>query len=195
MLKAFSAFVVIVLLNSCSQSTPSLNKKIINPQISATQLDYSFIQDLNQLRAKGTACSSPTTPLHFNSYLKKAAMAHAKDMAFNNFLEHDGSGDSLDVAKNKDIRQSSFIERILFFGYEAKPYNLLGEVVTKTKFKKDKKSDTKAHFQRALKAFINDPDHCKVLMNPRFKDVGVGYYKAKDGYYWVIDLGEKNARR
>ncbi len=190
MLKIFYSICILLLLNSCVQNNKDIPYNDILRASIASNTDYYFVQELNNIRVQGTYCSAPAAPLAFNGYLKNAATAHARDMAFNKFLEHDGSGSALDIAKNKYIRQSNFIERILFFGYPAKKYDLLGEAVTKTSFKQTKTEDKKKNFQIALQKLIKDPAHCKVLMNPRFRDVGIGYYKAKDAYYWVIDLGE-----
>ncbi len=162
---------------------PAITKRDLN-------LDNYFLNSLNSIRVKGTKCSKSAPPLRLNDALKKAAFTHAKDMGVNNFLGHSGSGTVFDVAKKKDGKKSSFLDRVIFFGYKAKAYDLIGEVVTKTKFKSSKLKDIKTNFKVTLNKLLKDPTHCKILTNPRFKDVGFGYYKTNNTYYWVIDLGE-----
>ncbi len=178
-------FILIFYINSCSQKD-NISPAYANLNQNLT-FDGYFINKLNEIRAKGTNCAPPAPPLRLNSALKKAAMAHARDMAMNNFLSHNGSGTPFDVAKGNQLR-SSFIDRILFFGYPAKSYDLVGEAVKRVSLKKS--ADERELYEIALKDLIKDKSHCEILMNPRFKDVGFGVYRGKNYYYVVIDLGE-----
>ncbi len=144
---------------------------------------------INAIRVSGTYCAPATSPLRLNKYLEQAAISHARDMALNNFLSHIGSGTSSDPARKAPGVGSNFMERIIFFGYPMRAYDLVGENVTLTKTKRQRLS-IKKHFQKALKLYVEDPPHCKILMNPRFRDVGIGVYKKGKKYYWVMDLGE-----
>jgi uncharacterized protein YkwD len=185
----FSFFIL-----SCSSKTQKLEpiaSNFYSDEFFENQTENYYVNQINQIRVKGSPCSKGSLPpLNFNKNLQESAMAHAKDMALHKKVTHSGSGTITDIAKQNGSN-SSFIDRILFVGYPANQYDLLGEIVTKTKFKelKNRKSKEK-HFKLALKKFINDPHHCQILTNPRFKDVGVGVAKGEDGYYWVINLGE-----
>jgi len=192
-LKTATAIFSILILSSCSNSnynqlnkTNKIQKAYSN--ISLSNFSSYTINYINKIRAKKSSCAPATTPLKYNNALEAAAMAHAKDMALNKYLEHFGSGSATDVAKTQN--SSKFYERILFFGYPAKTYDLVGEGVTYTKYKAYKTKNLKKLFKYAMDTLMNDYEHCKIIMNPRFKDVGVGYYQTKDRVYWVLDLGE-----
>jgi uncharacterized protein YkwD len=184
-----------LIFTACSNST-----KEVKPQQNLTAIDKNeinispykaqFVNEIANIRAKGTMCGGPTDALRANPQLERAAKAHAKDMATNHFVQHDGSGTATDPARKSMGIGSTFINRIIFFGYPAKTHDLVGETIAFTKDSLVKSKDIKVHFKKALQIILNDPAHCKILMNPRFKDVGIGAYRAKDGYYWAIEYGE-----
>ncbi len=190
-LSLFFSFFILSCSSSNKKVEPYVASNFYSEEFHDISLDNYYISQINQIRLKGGPCSeNPAPPVRFNKYLKDAASAHAKDMALHKQITHSGSGTTTDIAK-RNGSNSSFIDRILFVGYPATQYDLLGETVAKTKFKElKKKKSKKQHFKLALKKLLKDPYHCKILTNPRFKDVGVGVAKGEDGYYWVINLGE-----
>jgi uncharacterized protein YkwD len=189
-------FFLTILIGCTNQ--PDLKKENIQKAASTLnnndKLNYSFklraLNYINTIRANGTKCSPPAPPLRLNKNLEDAANAHAYDMAMNNFLRHEGSGTQTDPAKPVNKIGSIFYERILFFGYPAKPYDLTGENITYTKITA-KNKDLFKHFKKAVKIFLDDPPHCKIFMNPRFQDIGIGFFKTNKRYYWVLDYGER----
>ncbi|NPA28443.1 MAG: CAP domain-containing protein, partial [Epsilonproteobacteria bacterium] len=76
-----------------------------------------------------------------------------------------------------------------------KSYNLVGEIITFTKNSIVKSDKLDAHFKAAIEKFTKDKAHCKVIKDSRFKDIGVGYYKTKKGYYWVVTFGEDEPKK
>ncbi len=190
---------MLLLISSCATQNHSLSlKKKSNiaynttfSNVNLSPYENSFLAKINQIRTKGNRCAPATTPLRKNFYLQKAAMMHAKDMALHNFLSHTGSADVTDIAKKSSGAGSSFIDRIIFFGYQVAPNHLVGENIAKTIIKKGENNTLTQHFQRALEKMLNDPVHCKILMNPRFQEIGIGVYKGNDAYYWVFDFGER----
>ncbi len=190
---------LLFLFSSCSQTQNLIpfNQNSLNlndlpsSNVNITPYENQLLAMINQIRTKGAKCAPPTAPLHQDIHLQKAAMMHARDLALNNLLQHDGSGTASDFAKKAPGMGSYFVDRIIFFGYPVPPYHLVGENVTKTNFKSKNDTDILAHFKRALKIYVDDPTHCKILMNPRFQDVGIGVYKKDNAYYWVVDFGER----
>jgi len=191
----------ILIIAGCSNNNTMLSMPKYNNQNSNSNLNMSqippvqsssdtqlYIDYINNIRGKGAVCAGPTTPLKYNKFLEKAAFAHANDMATNHFLSHTGSGTQTDPAKKAPGVGSNFFERILFFGYPAKAYDLVGENITfiKRKYAKDRFES----FKKAVDVFLKDPPHCRILMEPRFKDIGVGYKETPKGTYWVVDFGE-----
>jgi len=185
---------LILLITACSNvQSPNLQsnqREVDENSINLSAYRAEFVNEIANIRAKGAQCGGPVDPLSPNSQLEAAAKAHAKDMAVNHFVQHDGSGTVTDPARKANGIGSTFINRIIFFGYPAKTHDLVGETIARTKDSSVKSDDIKKHFKQALRIILNDPPHCKIIMNPRFKDVGIGVYRVKDGYYWTIDYGE-----
>ena len=190
----YTIFITLIILVTACSSTDKTNFKnnslIDKKRVNLSPYKAQLINEIANIRTRGASCGGPVDPLSANPKLEAAAKAHAKDMAVNHFLQHDGSGTITDPARKANGIGSNFIKRIIFFGYPAKTHDLVGETIAQTKNSLVGSSDIRKHFKRAIQIILNDPPHCKILMNPRFKDVGIGVYKSKDGYYWVIDYGE-----
>ena len=183
---------LLIILIGCSNKVPTekVNKLLDDYAVNLSPYKAVFVRDIANIRAKGTACGSPVGSLMPNPQLEAAAKAHAKDMAINHMLQHDGSGTQTDPARKAEGIGSNFMDRLKFFGYPLKAHDLVGETVAHTKNRNVKSKDLKAHFKKALDTILNDPNHCKIFMNSRFKDIGIGAYKSKDGYYWAFEYGE-----
>ena len=146
---------------------------------------YVIINTINKVRANHN-----TGAVAWNLRLAKAAEAHARDMASNNFLGHLGSGKDLDFARKAPGQGSNFYERIIFFGYPIKPRQLAGEIITYTKDHIVMSKEPMPHFKHAIENFLKSPAHSSILNNGRFTDVGVAGYRSGEKVYWVIEFGE-----
>ncbi len=146
-------------------------KQTISPQA------RRFLAAINAVRARGAMCAPPAPPINYDNRLEAAARAHAQDMAYHKFLNHTGSDGS------------NFLQRIGRYGYPANPGHILGEVLTFTKMSLTNTNDMQTSFERALENFLQSPNHCRIIMNPRMRDVGVGYTQTSTGYYWVMEFG------
>ncbi len=144
------------------------------PQTSPTGDMAVLFQLVNQARATSRSCGTKSMPaadpVDWDSNLADAARLHAKDMADNDYFEHD----SLDGR--------TFVDRIEASAYEGYPG---GENIA-------------MGFQSAqavLQGWLNSPGHCQNLMDPDFVDMGLGFASRTDaGYtlpttYWVQDFG------
>ena len=185
-----------LLFTSCSSENGQFNrpqKNHVNTSYTpynphkAEMLDY-----INSYRTKGAPCAPATYPLNWENHLELAARSHSIDMATNNFVRHAGSGSDLDPAKSAKNTGSTFIERILYFGYPGKTSNLLGENLNRVSIKLTKNTDIMTNYKRAVDNIIKDQVHCEILMNPRFKDVGASIVRNGEYYYFTMDLGEHN---
>ena len=160
----------------------------------SNQNQYAIKQKLlsytNAIRAKGALCAPAAKPLKWNSKLERAASVHVVDLARNSFLAHDGSGTTYDIVGTALGKKSTFMDRIKFFGFPFVVGNLLGENIARVNTKNTRSDDIVANYKRAVKNWLNDPPHCKILMDNRFSDVGISYYKRGNFYYFVMDLGE-----
>jgi len=194
----FFIFILTILFGtSCAVEQKSANKNSIN-QVQNIAIPTSNLTDkyraemlayINTVRVTGTTCSGPVPSLKWNNSLEAAASAHTKDMAINKFVAHLGSGKSTDVAIKASGMGSTFIDRIKYFGYPVNAGTLVGENVTRVDIKKTKSANFMKNFKRAMKIIYSDKEHCKILMDPRFVDVGANMYRNNDSYYFAVEFG------
>ncbi len=173
----------------------SLPRATVNNDINLLNLEpikYKMINYVNSIRANGGYCNPPAPPLGWSRELASAATSHAKDMAVNNFLGHLGSGTMYDVARKAPGAGSNFYERIIASGYPIRSGELAGEILTYTKDSTVGSQDAYEHFVHAIQNFLKSPQHCSVLTNPRFRDMGIAGYRGENKTYWVINFGELN---
>lgn len=132
-----------------------------------------FLRQINHIRAQGCNCGTtympPAGPLIWNSYLEQAAVGHAADMARQRYFSH----------TSKDGR--SMEDRITLGGYVFNGYKsfTIGENI----------AWGQQTIDEVMNGWINSPGHCKNLMNPTFKEVGV----AENSEYWVQDFGGRES--
>ncbi|TWR30992.1 CAP domain-containing protein [Mucilaginibacter pallidiroseus] len=132
-----------------------------------------FLSLINDTRTKGCKCGStyypPAPPLVWNDDLEKAAEGHARDMAKKNYFSHD----------SKDGRSMS--SRIITAGYIFKGFKsfAVGENI----------AFGQTSIAEVTAGWFKSEGHCKNLMNPTFKEVGV----AEKNKYWVQDFGGRES--
>lgn len=128
-----------------------------------------FLDAINTVRAKGCKCGTtrmpPAAPLTWNDILASTAQQHAVDMFQNNYFAHDS------------FNGQSMQDRMMAGGY------------TFNGFQKYAIGENIAEGQRSIRevmvGWLKSPGHCKNLMNPDFKEIGIFEYH----YYWVQDFG------
>ena len=134
-------------------------------------LDFQkeFLRRINKVRAEGCKCGDtympPAEPLTWNTQLQLSALAHAQDMARNKYFSH--------VSKNGDRIKG----RITAAGYTHEGYQsiTIGENI----------AFNQRTIREVMEGWLNSPSHCKNIMSPAFKEVGI----AMQNYYWVQDFG------
>jgi uncharacterized protein YkwD len=147
--------------SSCHKSNP------IEPEDESSINKELVLQLINTHRASGCNCGSegyygPTTPVKWNDMLEMAAKTHSADMYSNNFFNHTGSDGS------------NMSDRIKRVGYN---WTTCGENIGNG-YKTE---------EQVVKGWINSPGHCRNIMNPNFKEIGM----AMMGYYWTLTLGAR----
>ena len=132
----------------------------------------SVLALINDRRAGGATCGStayaPTAALAMNSKLRTAARGHSQDMAANNYFSHT----SLDGR--------TFDQRIRNAGYTGS--GPLGENI----------AAGQTSPSSVVSGWMGSPGHCRNIMDPAFRAIGVGY--AYDGsatyrHYWTLSFG------
>ncbi len=132
-----------------------------------------FLERINRTRQDGCNCGvtymPPVPPLTWNDVLEKAAMGHAKDMANKNYFSHE----------SKD--GSSPYNRVENAGYGTSGYKsyTVGENI----------AQGQQSIAEVMAGWFKSEGHCRNLMNPGFKEVGVAEYDT----YWVQEFGGREA--
>ena len=129
---------------------------------------------VNNVRSKGAICGGIVKPavlrLTWNQSLANAARGHSIDMANKNYFSHT----SLDGR--------TFVDRVRAAGYY--PYRTLCENIA-------------AGYNTAsavMNGWMSSTGHCNNIMNPSFKEIGVGYAfnsLSTYDYYWTQDFGAR----
>ncbi|BDP42007.1 hypothetical protein DAETH_19760 [Deinococcus aetherius] len=150
--------------------TPSANDA--GDQTKSTE-EALILRQVNEVRAQPRTCGdqhfAATTPVTWNGYLAKAARAHAADMATRGYFDH-RNPDGLEVEDRAEAAGYTgwqFVGENLAAGYDS---------------------------EHVMKAWLDSPSHCRTLMDPRFKELGVGYVNdpaSPKGTYWVQDFGTR----
>ena len=128
-----------------------------------------FLERINAVRRTGCNCGTqrmaPAPPLVWNDQLEDAAKDHAKDMARKKYFSHESRN-------GRTIK-----DRIMGAGYTYKGFRSYAI------------AENIAYGQRSIaevqNGWFKSPGHCKNLMNPDLKEVGV----AEKDNYWVQDFG------
>lgn len=128
----------------------------------------ALLQLVNGLRSHGCNCGTDKMPpvglLTWNGLLEKAAYDHSKDMALNNYFDHNSPGGA-----TPGIRLDSAGYRWNFYGENIATGNMDEQAV--------------------VLGWLNSPKHCHNMMDPVFTEIGVGLY----GNNWTMELGKRSA--
>lgn len=139
----------------------------------SAQFKREFLQQINSVRASGCICGTtnmpPAPPLAWNNNLEHSAKGHAWDMSNNSYFSH----------TSKDGRGME--DRIVLAGYYFNGFKsfVIGENI----------AFGQAGINEVMKGWLKSEGHCKNLMNPKFKEVGV----AENHKYWVQDFGGRES--
>jgi uncharacterized protein YkwD len=132
-----------------------------------------FLAYINNTRQKGCTCGvtymPPAPPLVWNDQLEFAAIGHAQDMARQNYFSHT----SLDGRTMQDRM------RMAGYNYNGFRSYYIGENI----------AEGQMSITEVMQGWFHSPGHCKNLMNPTFKEIGV----AEFNNYWVQDFGGREA--
>jgi len=139
----------------------------------SNDFEEEFLSRINEVRQKGCKCGNlympPAPPLVWNDDLADAAKDHARDMSKRQYFSH----------TSKDGR--TIRDRIMAAGYTYEGYKsfAIGENI----------AQGQETIAEVSKGWFQSPGHCKNLMNPGFKEIGV----AEHNRFWVQDFGGRIA--
>jgi len=160
-----------LIFNSCAIEKPQPVSKPAsgNSFVKVVDFQQEFLRRINKTRTEGCKCGDsympPVSPLVWNNQLQFSALGHAQDMARNKYFSH--------VSKNGN----KIKERISGAGYTREGFQTytIGENI----------AWGQRSIREVMKGWLDSESHCKNLMNPAFKEVGI----AMENYYWVQDFG------
>jgi uncharacterized protein YkwD len=142
------------------KATGSLNPRDPSPN------KLLLLKLVNEARKKGCQCGDtyyyPAAPLVLNPRLEKAAFAHSQDMEKKKYFSHISPGGG------------KAGQRIKKQGYSWRAY---GENIAHG-YKSEK---------QVLDGWLRSPGHCRNIMNPAFKEMGIG----RSGTYWTQTFGSR----
>lgn len=137
----------------------------------ASRVSARVLGLVNKARAQARKCGrvahAAAGPLKLSPALSRAALGHAKDMAANDFFEHQGSDGS---------RPS---ERATRAGYR---WRTVGENIALGA----------PDAESVVQGWLQSPGHCANIMNPQFTEMGLAYFvepRRQNGVYWVQVFG------
>ncbi|HJL14448.1 MAG TPA: CAP domain-containing protein [Sandaracinaceae bacterium LLY-WYZ-13_1] len=131
-------------------------------------LEWEVLEIVNRRRAEGAVCGGeelgPAPPLEMDAVIREAARKHSVDMGEQDYFEHE----SLDGRTFADrMREEGFMG--------ASPW---GENIAAG-------SPTA---ERVMEGWMDSPGHCRNIMNPAYRVIGIGYAEAEGstfGRYWT----------
>ena len=137
-------------------------------------LESEVLRLTNRARAHGRKCGSKKMKavgsLTWSDTLGATADEHSRDMALNDYFSH------------TSLSGSSPFDRIRAAGYR---YRAAGENIAAGR----RLADPAA----VVRAWLNSPSHCKVIMNGRYEELGVGRVEGAGKYsvYWTENFGTR----
>lgn len=153
-------------------STASAQARATKAQRTQLTFESRVLRLTNKARQSARMCGSQsfraTSPLKYNAALQRSARAHSADMASRNYFSH------------YSPEGSSPFDRIHAQGYQFR-----------------RAAENIAAGQRTpkavVRAWLRSPSHCSGIMDPRLRELGVGYVKGGGRYvhYWTQDFGSR----
>lgn len=130
-----------------------------------------MLELVNQARRQGGICGNirfpPSSPLHYDATLERAAQKHSADMQAASEMSHVSPVGSIYNPPGSQLR-----DRINREGYA---WQVIGENV----------AWNYPSVPELVKAWLASPHHCQNILNPEFTEIGIG----KAGAYWTQNFG------
>jgi uncharacterized protein YkwD len=135
-------------------------------------LEQGILEETNKRRAAGADCHTqgkfgPAGPLVMQPQLQASARKHSKDMAEHNYFSH------------TDLSGGSPFDRMKAEGYTG---GFMGENI----------AAGNATVAATMDQWMNSDGHCANIMNPKYTQLGVGYFYTSTStykHYWTQNFG------
>lgn len=155
-------------------AVPTVGVRAVDATPAQDAFEAEVLKLTNQARAKARTCGGKryraAKPLRWSDTLARTAAAHSADMANRNYFSHYAPGGV------------SPFDRMRAAGYR---YRAAGENIAA-----GRSLDTP---EAVVRAWLKSPGHCKVIMNPKYRDLGVGRVEGagKWGVYFTQNFGRR----
>lgn len=143
-----------------NDNKPSIDKPTNTP--SSNNFSREVIRLTNLRRNSPNSCGPGGASLRNNSSLSTAAQKHSEDMNAHNYFSHTGRNGSSPADRARDA------------GYNS---TFIGENIARGQ----------RNPSAVVQAWMNSEGHCRNIMNPNYRDIGVGYSNG----YWTMMLGRR----
>jgi uncharacterized protein YkwD len=153
---------------------PASSSVLAVARVDASQdgFEAEVLRLTNEARSHSRKCGGKkmksVRPLSWSGVLGASADAHSADMANNNYFSHYAQSGA------------SPFQRIRAAGYS---YRAAGENIAAGR--------SLAEPAAVVRAWLKSPGHCKVIMNGKYKELGVGRVEGPGKYsvYWTQNFG------
>ncbi|MFH1830915.1 MAG: CAP domain-containing protein [Pseudomonadota bacterium] len=182
-------------------NTPDVDKSEYLKQTAdnfSTQADTETLTDefamtpdtlglVNRARSVGRKCGdksfSPAPPLTWSNELAAAALAHARDMADNDYYSHCG--------RKGDIKPTDAGTNGCPPG-TTQAWDRAKEAGYATSYVGENIAMGQSTTTEVMSDWLNSPGHCANIMNPEYRDIGVAFARGK-GFLWAMSLGRSTS--
>ena len=153
-------------------AAPTLGIRAVDASPAQDAFEAEVLRLTNEARAHSRKCGGKkfkkAKPLRWSDVLASSASQHSADMANRDYFSHYAPGGV------------SPFERMRAVGYR---YRAAGENIAAGR--------SLATPDAVVNAWLKSPGHCKVIMNPRYRELGVGRVEGagKWNVYWTQNFG------
>lgn len=154
-------------MQSYAQSCPKGDERVLS-------MNQDFEKEVLKLTNKERK-SRGLKPLEMDEFLSYSARYHAKDMAEDDYFDHNSYDRGSDGNLNQVCETFDRIGAFADFGYMAENISA-GRTIPKD----------------VVDGWMKSPGHRKNILNKDFSKIGIGYYKTEDSeyhHYWVQNFG------
>jgi uncharacterized protein YkwD len=153
---------------------PSFGIRALDGSASQDAFEAEVLRLTNEARSHSRKCGGKrmkaAKPLRWSDQLAASAHEHSADMATRDYFSHYSQSGASPFARIKST------------GYR---YRAAGENIAAGRSLADPAA--------VVQAWLKSPGHCKVLMNRKYKELGVGRVEGagKWGVYWTQNFGAR----
>jgi len=170
----------IFLLSACSDGEPIDEGRIRGLNVSQVVNETEFLYFINEQRGADRQCGENSyigidEQLNLKPDLSEVSLSHGFDLIMSRTFSNFGSGTQYDDASPGDGNGSTLWNRVDYFNYKS---DFVAELIYKNVSKRDLPI-------LAVDNWVEDNFSCKILHNPKYKNIGLATYKENNKFIYV----------